>query len=360
MTQIADMVAVAMQNAQPLPGAQDIFGNWQGRTITPKPDAASMAADAAEEMSFAMSETVEKKLKDRKGKKGAKGNALEKAQMYLQKLQEPQALEKFLSLLAQLRKQGEDPGKAAAKLFKDPALQLGALRYMRDQLAQDGERNGLYKKVLGALAELEHIHGPALKAAVNMGTDAAVHSDLAAPGELRSFYREAVHNYRDFHQVWQDIEARFPQTDFLKAVAFLLAAAGSDLAASGPSMSRFQLKRVVDDLTQLQVLAGVHERLDSLLKNTKATSLGSNARVVLGKLLALVQESWPRPEKVDALVDPLVPYSLQEQITFLQGLVGLTRDLPDRIFESLESRRKLLDVMAEALDMKIEREEELA
>ncbi len=79
----------------------------------------------------------------------------------------------------------------------------------------------------------------------------------------------------------------------------------------------------------------------------------------MGKLLGLFNERWLQSTHVDTLLKPLNLKEITNRIYFLQALSRLLRELPEKLFESLERREKVLDVVTENLEEAIDREEEL-
>ncbi len=376
-------------------------GQYQGQKVSHKPDAASMIADAAEEMSFGASEKVEKKLSKRKigSKGGAKSSAMEQAELYLKKLPDLGGSKKLQQFCDHLKKQGDlSPGQLrqeAGKFFKDSSHQFAALSFAGETIGSEAEQQGLKQNLKTALTELLKEHGPSVRAGMNISETAGRFAEkgLGDIGQLRDFYRETVLKHDGINDTYRDIldnmdyfickvcrhtcsaaeSAKCPacgadtqsllynEEEFLKRVDFLLKSVGCDLGSEGSSIEPARLKKVIDDLYQVEVLGNLHRNCKDILAKMQQqfnSTTGTFPPDLIKNILDGMQEQWIREDHILRLVRKIHIPDIEGQIYFVREFKELVRLIPLKIYDDPETRDNFLTAIQDALDSVIEKEEE--
>ncbi|MEI6466124.1 MAG: HrpJ domain-containing protein, partial [Verrucomicrobiota bacterium] len=175
-------------------------GLFEGQKVV-QTDEAAKGADAAEEMTFAASEKVEKTLSERKAgsKEALKASAAELAQHYVNQMAEPQASRKLHEFLDALKKMGseateEDIRQAVGEHFKDSSDQYSALSFAEDALKKEGGNGQLLAKLGAVKAQLMKDAGPAIRSGLNIAADVLSYArqGLGNPAALRDLYRDSI------------------------------------------------------------------------------------------------------------------------------------------------------------------------
>jgi type III secretion protein W len=206
MTEIkiqSDSFVSGFQRTSDLPGGSEVDGDYRGMAVSKQEDAADMLADAAEELTFSASETVEKKTTERKKKTDMpKVSALEAAEMMAQKLKDmnPQQLQKILQ---QIKDAGADGAKIRQLLkdnFKEPVMQHLALSFALGQSGDDPEMKEVLEQVQ---KDLETEHGPEIRAGYNINPVDS--STVGTPEQARALYRGTVLGHADIGDAFTDL-----------------------------------------------------------------------------------------------------------------------------------------------------------
>lgn len=254
-------------------------GLFEGQKVV-QTDEAAKGADAAEEMTFAASEKVEKTLSERKAgsKEALKASAAELAQHYVNQMAEPQASRKLHEFLDALKKMGseateEDIRQAVGEHFKDSSDQYSALSFAEDALKKEGGNGQLLAKLGAVKAQLMKDAGPAIRSGLNIAADVLSYArqGLGNPAALRDLYRDSILGGQSIGSMYTAILKRYDESQFSQSLEFLLRAAGSDLDGKlmGSSMEAPQLKNAIDDIYHVQALGNTHRTLGDLLNKTR-------------------------------------------------------------------------------------------
>lgn len=353
----------------PMPDVQETQGEYRGERVILTKDATSMIQDAAEELSFAASETVEKKITKRKiGKEGGmKSDALEKALSYLKKLPEVGKPERFQQFFDHLKKMGtmspQQLVQESGKFFKDISQQFAGLSFARDMLSGETGNEDLKDALRAALDQCLKEHGPAIRAGLNMSAIAAEFSGqgLGAVEELRNFYRDTVLRFGGLKQTYDSILANVKEADLPNMIQFLIKAAGIDLQSQGPSISPAELKKIVDDLYQLQVLGNIHRDCSNLLGKMErdyGLAVKLAPRSLMERILTMKEERWLKGDQVLDITHQAGVMVTEAQIDFLRGLKNIARLIPLKAYDNVENREKFIDAVQEAMDSAIEKEDQ--
>lgn len=89
-----------------------------------------------------------------------------------------------------------------------------------------------------------------------------------------------------------------------------------------------------------------------------ADEIAGQAFALMKDLINLTGEKWVSAQRFSAMADRWELNDAQARITFLTGVKGLLRDMPEKVFPDLDQRQSIISAAQEALDAAIELEEE--
>ncbi len=259
--------------------AQRQEGNFKGQTVVVE-DASTALANAAEEMTFAASEKVEKKLSERKAgsKEALKLNADQLADKYVNMMGDSQPPHKLHEFLDSLKKKGdkateEDVRDLLKREFSDVSEQYAALAFAEEALQNEGGHEKLLGTVSSVKDTLLQEAGPAIRAGLNIAVDVLKFASqgLEQLDKLRELYRYAVLGRETVSEMYQAIMQRYGETRFPQALDFLIQAAGNDLDAHGlgPSMAPAHLETAVNNINYVQQMGNLYRVLADLVEKVR-------------------------------------------------------------------------------------------
>jgi len=344
-------------------------GVFLGQRALYSPYMSSYLEDVAEEAGFFASEKFEKELAKRKSKESRKSQLTmsEMAQEFCdlaKNIKSPEVLLKFMDLLKKMNNATPDAIlKELARLLEDVTDQFTALSFAEEVLEGEDQSEDLLQQVKEAKEKLMKDAGPAVRAGLNI-TREAMSASKEGVGEfqqLRDFYRDIILNHEGIKDSFNAIRNEYGEGGLEKAIAYLIKAAGSDLAAQGSSMEAAQLKAIIDNLYQVESLSGINKRLQELLARVVSNfgvQLKGGSETVMDTILTLAEAYRVKSEEFLKLAEKMGLKDLLQKIYFLTGLNEQIRLIPFKLYEEPESREKLLDASQEALDEVIYEEEE--
>lgn len=340
-------------------------GSWRGETLTVQKSAASLLADAAEEMTFAQAEKEEEKdVSERKvhAPRGMEIPQIQEIMNYLELLGDENDQEKLQELLAKLKGAGGgDAAGIARGSFGDPSRQFLALGFATRHFEAEGGDPELAAGLREVLEEFHEDNAQAIWAGLNTAGAARdfADGDAGRADSFRECYRETVLGREGLAETFGSVLQRFGGDDMPRTVAFLIRAAGDDLSARGPSTPPAELKSIMEDLYQLEVLATVlescHEMAGGLARDFGVHGL--SGETLATRLVGLTGERWVPADRFSRLADDMGVTDVEARISFLQRSRLILRELPLKVFADPETRDKLLGAAQEALDLAIENEE---
>ena len=248
-------------------------GLYRGLQVKAPVDAMSLLANAAEELTFAHAETVEKKAKARKDEEVNKADRTNSAEFMAQKLKDmnPEQLKKFKDGVAEA---GKDPKKIldlAVKSFSGRGGQHLALTYAMEEFEKTDP--DLAAAIRTARAQLEEAHGPEIRAEYNIND--VDDTDVGGPENARGLYRGTVLGHSDVGEAFLFILDKHGMDGFDGALDFLRKAIGTDLSAQSPSVEKSELEQANKDLAHVQVMRNIltdcTTTLDTLAKRHGVT-----------------------------------------------------------------------------------------
>lgn len=292
----------------------------------------------------------------------------ELAQYFQQKNSELQS--KTLIILRQrLAKDdtSEDILRKVLDIYPDYTLADEALDY----LAQTSS-GSLKTNILRAREALNNYYKREIVAGKNIATEAKTFSQegLGSPTALRDMYRDITGNPRTPHTLFDELSEQFGFDKLSKVVDFLLHSMGSDLKAKGPSISRAELKRLIDDIRSLQAILGVYVFFRSRMslmrgqfdKYEMMYPEDISFEILARKFMELLKERYISPERIYQLARKLnISNDLVTQIILFTQMRDGVRGIATRLYRDDKHRQEVLQALMEALeeleDQLIEEEE---
>ena len=342
-------------------------GNYRGERVGLVPDPVAMLEDAAEELTFAHSEKVEKKLAKRKmGKSELKSFAMEQAERYLRQvpdLEKNKKLAAFAKQVAQLdaTTTPKQLREYAKQSYHDISHQFLALSYTRDLLQEQGADSGRIANLNQALKQLEEQHGAAIRAGINISHNAtaAAQQGRGDVQGLRDLYRDVVLDYASITQAYERVVKDHHGESFTKVIDFVLGGLVAEAGEDSRSLPKPQLKAIMDDIYQLKLLGGMYHQCDTLMNkvhNNYQVALAHEGQALLKEILTLKEQGWYSDRMVEQIAGALNINSVQAKIYFFNGLKDLIRLIPHKAFEDENKRAELMESVQQALDATINKE----
>lgn len=373
VNQVVDGPGQSSPGAPGLPARETAAtqASFRGEQVRHVPNPTAELQDAAEELTFAESERVEKKLKQRKLKSGAavRSAAVEQAEKYLRDVPDLERNRKLSDFARSILEQGRPPDpdelrQRARDFSGDATHQFLALTFAREQAAEQHADPSLTAALDAALAELQGESGPAIQAGLNVSVTAGQFAgkDIGDVQQLRDFYRDIVLDCATVNDAYERVVTDHPGKSFDAAVRFMLKALSADLDAGTRSTSRVRIKQIMDDMYQLKSLNSVHEQCQDLIgrvaKSYHANPGPHAARDLMAELLTAQNRAWQGADAFGKLPGKMGVRGDEAGIYFLQGFKELVRFLPLKAFgDDMTVRDRVMISVQQALDLAIDAEE---
>lgn len=352
--------------AAPQQGSRGGTGALAGEQVRVK-DAASILADAAEEISLHTAEKVEdKEFGEREIDTGEPMQAMlvQEINAYLEACKNFDDPKKLADLAKRMQSGQENPREMARRESREPADQYVLLQYA----LADAEKNGLSADVVerlqDAIADLEMEAGPRIRAGIHSMAVAGAHGrDAAEVAAFQSTYRDVVLGDNSLAQTLKLVVERLggPQgEDFARGLQGLIKALGADLSAARPSTDANRLTALVQDLYQLEVAATVLDGARELSANLAAKhgQCGVEPVELMKELVTVTGERWVGAARFTGLAERFNLHDVGAQIAFHTATKAMVREMPPKVFPDPEARQAVIDAAQGALDAAIDREEE--
>lgn len=274
---------------------------------------------------------------------------------------------KTLMILQGRLSQTDTPESILAKVlevYPDYSLADEALEFLFETTG------GTLKTNIGIAKEaLNNAYGREVRAGRNMGIQAREFSEqgLGSPTALRDMYRDITGNPRDPHKLFDELFSQYTYDKMKSVIDFLLHSLGSDLKAKGPSISRPELQRLVDDTRTMQALLGVFRFFQSRMNlvqnqfasNGLAVPTRVNFEILSRAFLQLLKEKYISPDKVLTMGRDLglAEETMAQIIIFMQMRDGI-RQVAPRLYRNQAHKQEALMAFIDALDELEEKWEE--
>lgn len=257
--------------------------------------------------------------------------------------------------------------KKVDDVYKDAALADEAL----DFLIETSEAQ-LLAATQEAKEKLNKDKGKEIRAGRNMGAQSREFSKegLGSPESLRELYRDIILNPREPIKLFDELADKFRYVKLKSAIAFMLHALGADLKAKGPSISRGELKRLLDETRSMQGILGVFRFFQSRMKLIQR-EFGSYELVVPSRLdfeilarvfIKMIAERFMNPEKILQSAKLLgISEEAAAQMVVYSQMRDAIKQIAPKYFRDPRHRDELLRALIdtiEKLEDEMEEEEE--
>ncbi len=275
----------------------------------------------------------------------------------------------LLILLGRLsvRDTPDDVMRKLREAFPDFSLADEALEFLLKASSADTR-----EAVRGAQQQFRSIYDREIRAGRNIQVQAQIFSKegLGTPTTLRELYRDIVLNPREPLKLFDELTKLFSYGKMNSAIRFLLHALGDDMKAKGPTISRGELSRLLDDTRSLQGILGVYRFFQSRMRmirmQLEASSPDERVTITFEDLakgfIRLLGERYVSPDKLLLLSKQLgISNQLMLQIlVFTQMHEGLKQTFGGyyRNAQHREELRQALLKTMEQLEDQLEDEEE--
>lgn len=237
----------------------------------------AMAANAAEEMSFAASEKAEKKMNERKSKDASSldWSLYKIAQKYLAQVPDLKSTDRLHAFGQSLmQKSFTSAQQMLAHLgseFKDVSHQYIALKFAREFIQKQGDFPGLLATIDSALAQLETEKGKEIRAGINVSKTAHRFAEqgFLDTQTLRDKYRDNVLNFSNVRAAARHLLDAFGLKRLGTSIRFLEQGLSADLNSSAASLPKSQLASIIKDLAILKQFRTVSEQAKTLFSKLK-------------------------------------------------------------------------------------------
>lgn len=212
-----------------------------------------------------------------------------------------------------------------------------------------------------AKERLNATRGREVKAGRNMGVQAREFSKegLGAPTSLRDMYRDITGNPREPLKLFEELTDKFPYSKLKSALTFLLHSLGSDLKSKGPSISRPELKRLIDETRSLQGILGVFRFFQSRMKLIQRQFSSYNLMYpprltfeILAKLfIKILAERYMNPDRILQTARILgISEEIAAQIIIYAQMRDALKQIAPRYYRNPQHKDELLKAFLDAID----------
>ncbi len=191
---------------------------------------------------------------------------------------------------------------------------------------------------------------------------------LGSPSALRDMYREVTGQEQDPHALFDELSNKFNYDSMKIVIRFMLHSLGADLKSKGPSISRAELQKLMEDMQILQAISGVYrffmsrnQLIASMFEHYGLVMLPIlNFEVMAKAFMKLLKERYVSSDKVKALAKMLgISEEIAAQIIIYTQMRDAVRGTSFRLYKSQKHRQDVLAAYIEALeDLEDELEEE--
>ncbi|OBQ45957.1 type III secretion system gatekeeper subunit SctW [Halodesulfovibrio spirochaetisodalis] len=352
-------------------------GTFMGRTVSAPKNMASLVADAMEELTAHVAETKSQKLNERSKTKRQESRLIDSVKKYQELIDkeefagEARKLSVFISQMMQKASGGAQSADDAygqiqeylGKSGRDVTEQYALLAEVLETAPPDSEQA---KVVSYALQQMESRQGGAIAAGLHAASEAAEYAEIGDSQQLRDTYRSTVLDFENSRSVFDQLLQQYGAEKIDQALEFLFATLARDIDSVCPTMDKARMEVFSTDMNKVRDIASLYGLSGRLLERLESehnvalpqTEAGNNVAQMMDRFLQMMEQKFPAPMDVHAIMDPLNIPDTTRKVLFLQDTLKETKMLPVKVFESLESRDKILQLVQQELDSAIEREDE--
>lgn len=249
------------------------------------------------------------------------------------------------------------------RTYPDPSLADEATDFLIATASP--ERKELFREVKRKLNDRYFLE---IKAGRNMGAEsrAFAKEGLGSPVSLRDLYRDILNNPREPTALFNQLSEKYPYNKLRTVISFLLKSLGSDLRSKGPSISRPELQRLIEETRSLQGILGVYRffqsRMPLILSAFKRADLAVPPKLNFENLarifVALLLEKFINPDRILMAAKILgISEELLAQIIIFTQMRDALRQVAPRYFRNPRHREEMIKAFLDALE-KLDKEQE--
>ena len=222
-------------------------------------------------------------------------------------------------------------------------------------------KGNLHGKCIAAKELLNSQHEREIKAGKNIHLQAREFSEkgLGSPTALRDMYREVTGNPRTANELFDELTSQFTFKNMKKVIDFLLHSLGADLKSKGPSISRGELSRLIDETRSLQAILGVYRFFASRMNlvNSQFSQNGLSVPKIITfeeiakAFMQLLAERYISSDKVLHLSRLLgISKDLIAQIIVYTQMRDAVRQTAPKLYKNKRQKEDVLTSILEALE----------
>lgn len=250
----------------------------------------------------------------------------------------------------------EDILQKVLDLYPDYTLADDALDFLLETT-----KGALHQSVLQAKDELNARYRREIVAGRNIATEAREFSEkgLGSPTALRDMYRDITGNPREVHTLFDELTKLFDYEKMKEASKFLFHSLGADMKAKGPSISRGELSRLLEDTRALQAILGVYfffkERMKLIYAQFAHHELSYpeslTFEILAQKFMDLLKERYLSSDSVKHLARQLglSEDEVQQMIIFTQ-MRDAIRQVSPRLYRNNQHKEDTLAAIIDTLE----------
>ncbi|NGX34113.1 MAG: hypothetical protein K1060chlam1_00462 [Candidatus Anoxychlamydiales bacterium] len=194
---------------------------------------------------------------------------------------------------------------------------------------------------------------------INLQAQVFSKEGLGTPTNLRDMYRDITGNPRTAITLFDELTAKYTYENMKPVIRFLLHSLGSDLKSKGPSITRPELIRLIEDAQMLQAILGVYRFFIS--REGLISSQFDHFGLILPKILNfemiaklfvnLLKERYVTSDKIALMAKHLgISEELAAQIIIFSQMRDAIRQTSMKLYKSLKHRQETLDAFIETLE----------
>lgn len=258
----------------------------------------------------------------------------------------------------------EDILKRVLEAYADFSLADEALEF----LARASPSEALRERVKEARSDFRADYEREIKAGRNIGVQAREFSKagLGSPTSLRDLYRDITGNPREPLKLFDELSQRFNYEKLRQTITFLLHSLGQDLKSKGPSISRGELTRLIDETRSLQGILGIYRffqsRMKLIFQQFAIYDLAYPKRLTFEELakgfVKLLAERYIIPEKVLQSARQLgIMGQIVPQIILFGQMRDAVKQIAPRYYRNKQHKDELFESFVKAIEQ-LEEEQE--
>lgn len=241
-------------------------------------------------------------------------------------------------------------------IYADHSLADEALDFVIETTAGNAQKIAKLAK-----EQLNETFKREVQAGRNIGAQAREFSKegLGSPASLRDLYRDITGTPREPLKLFEELTEKFRYDKLATIITFLLHSLGSDLKSKGPSISRPELKRLIDETRSLQGIIGIFRFFKSRMRMMQRLFVSYNLVFpprlnfeVLSRVFAkILSERFVNSEKLFQMAKVLgLSEELAAQIVVFTQYRDALKQIAPRYYRTPQHRDELLKTFVQTIE----------